>query len=367
MKKYNLFIAIAVAVVMVSLCHCHSARQGVTLNWDKPAFKQLSQYHFFENDIKNTQPIPDLIPYDLVNRSFEAGTYTERFFYMPKDSFLTYDAAEVLAFPVGSCLVKNIFLFKDERDTAKGRILLETQLLVHQTKGWEAYTYQWNEEQTDAFLVTEGSDKKILIIDAIGQSKEMTHSMVKTSLCKSCHSSNGQLAPIGPSVRNLNFKYQYKDGKSRNQLDKWASMGMLKKLACPAVAPLSAKWNDSTQGSLQDRAIAYLEINCGYCHADVGSAAHIGLNLSTLERNPQKLGIGKKVPFESKTNIALSEVLVPGATNQSILYYSMRLKHPIHSVEALSPHQQDQKGIELIRQWILSMDKKNPILFHDEP
>ena len=367
MKKYKVLTAIAISMVMISLCHCHSTRHGVTLNLNKPAFKQLSQYHLFEDDLKNTQPSIDLVPYDIVNRPFEAGTCTERFFYLPKDSYLTYDATSVLAFPVGSCVVKNIFLFKDERDTAKGRILLETQLLVHQTKGWEAYTYRWNEEQTEAFLVTEGSDRKILMINAANPSKTMTHSIVKSSLCKSCHSSKGELTLIGPSVRNLNLNYQYKDGKPRNQLDKWASMGILKKLACPAVAPLSVKWSDTTQGTIQDRAMAYLEINCGYCHSDHGIAASIGINLSTLERNPQKLGIGKKVAFESKTNIALSEVLVPGATNQSILFYSLRSKHPMLSVEALSPHQQDQEGIALIRQWILSMDKNNPIVFNDEP
>jgi uncharacterized repeat protein (TIGR03806 family) len=367
MKKYKVLTVIAISMAMISLCHCHSTRHGVTLNLNNPAFKQLSQYHFFVGELKNTSPSSELIPYDIVNRPFESGMYTERFFYMPKDSFLMYHATNVLEFPVGSCVVKNIFLFKDERDTAKGRILLESQLLVHQTKGWEAYTYRWNEEQTEAFLVTEGGAKKIMVIDGTSARKELTHSIVKSSLCKSCHSANGQLALIGPSVQNLNFDYRYQDGKSRNQLDKWASMGILKKLSCPAVAPLTVKWNDSLQGSLQDRAIAYLEINCGFCHSDHGVAASMGLNLTSVERNPQKLGIGKKMAFESKTNIALSEVLVPGATNQSILFYDLCSKHPVQSVEALSPHQQDQEGIALIRQWIMSMDKNDPIVFNDEP
>ena len=273
----------------------------------------------------------------------------------------------MLAFPIGACFVKNIFLYKDERDTAKGRMMLETQLLIHQTKGWEAYTYQWNEAQTDAFLVTDGVDKKVTIIDATNQSKAMTFSIVKTSLCQTCHSANGQLALIGPSVRNLNFNYMYQDGHTRNQLDKWASMGILKKLSCPAVAPLTVKWNDTMQGTLQDRAIAYLEINCGFCHSDNGMAASMGLYLSTLERDPEKLGIGKRIPYESKTNIAMSEVLVPRASNQSILFNTIRLKHPPQMSEALSPHQQDKKGIQLIRDWIMSMDTKNPIVFHDEP
>jgi hypothetical protein len=155
MKKYKVLTVIAISMAMISLCHCHSTRHGVTLNLNNPAFKQLSQYHFFVGELKNTSPSSELIPYDIVNRPFESGMYTERFFYMPKDSFLMYHATNVLEFPVGSCVVKNIFLFKDERDTAKGRILLESQLLVHQTKGWEAYTYRWNEEQTEAFLVTE--------------------------------------------------------------------------------------------------------------------------------------------------------------------------------------------------------------------
>jgi uncharacterized repeat protein (TIGR03806 family) len=367
MKKYGRLQLIFLIALLMSLCNCHSSHRGVTINMQQPAFEQLSQYHFFEGKLKNTSPSSQLIPYDIVNRPYEAGMYTERFFYIPKDSFLTYHATNVLEFPVGSCVLKNIFLFKDERDTAKGRILLETQLLVHQTNGWEASCYQWNDAQTDAFLVTEGSITKIKIIDANNAKKELSHAIVKTSLCKSCHSWNGQLALIGPSVQNLNVDYRYQDGKSRNQLDKWASMGILKKLSCPAVAPLTVNWNDTLHVSLQDRAIAYLEINCGFCHSDHGMAASMGLNLTSVERAPQKLGIGKKMALESKTNIAMSEVLVPGATNQSILFYELCSKHPMDLVEALSPHQQDQKGIALIREWIMSMDTKKPLVFQEAP
>ena len=58
--------------------------------------------------------------------------------------------------------------------------------------------------------------------------------------------------------------------------------------------PKLAQWNKEASGSLNDRARAYLDINCAHCHNDEGPAKNSGLNLTIHESDPYRLGVNKK-------------------------------------------------------------------------
>jgi uncharacterized repeat protein (TIGR03806 family) len=362
----RLLIFLWFVALIFSLSRCDSVFKEDKVIIDSVAFQKLSDYHFFIGDIRLLKPSKELVPYALITPLFTDYAHKARFLYMPKDKSVDYNDKDVLDFPIGSCLIKNFYYQNDERDSLKGRRIIETRLLIHRTDGWEALPYIWNDEQTEAFLKLGGGDKKVSWIDMHGQSMSVNYSIPNKNQCKGCHWNNGELTPIGPKIRNLNFKLNYPDGSYRNQLDKWASLGILKKLSCPATSPLSAKWDDSTTGSIQDRAIAYLENNCGHCHRNEGPAATSGLILTTLERNPTKLGIFKTPIAAGIGSVGALYDIVPGQPDSSILYLRMNSIHPGIMMPELGRHLIHVEGVALIRAWILSMNPEAPLVFHDE-
>ncbi len=363
---YRISLFIAVFFVAISLSKCDIATNNIDVDITKPAFEKLSSYHFFVGKMNLLIPTKDLIPYEIISPLFTDYAHKLRFVYVPKGKVVPYNDNDVLAFPIGSCLVKNFYYQNDERDSTKGRKIVETRILIHKKEGWDALAYIWNDEQTEAFLKIGGGDKFVKWIDQEGKNRSVNYSIPNKNQCKGCHWNREEMTPIGPKVRNLNFDYLYPDGHKRNQLDKWATLGILKKLSCPATSPMSAKWDDSSTGTIQDRALAYLDNNCGHCHREEGPAATSGLILTTLERNPTKLGIFKTPIAAGIGSVGALYDIVPGKPDSSILYLRMNSIHPGIMMPELGRHLIHQEGVELIRNWILSMDKNQPLVFHDE-
>ena len=111
----------------------------------------LSEFEFF---IDQTQQLPadNVHPYELVTTLFSDYSYKSRFVYVPDGKKGIYQEDWVFDFPVGSALIKTFYYPIDERNIELGSKLLETRVLLHKETGWEAVSYAWNEEQTEAFL-----------------------------------------------------------------------------------------------------------------------------------------------------------------------------------------------------------------------
>src|SRR5690606_19051064 len=156
-------------------------------------------------------------------------------------------------------------------------------------KGWEAYTYIWNEEQTEAFFEVTGGIKSVSWIDEEGKQVHLAYSIPNKNQCKSCHDVSQKLMPVGPKARNLNKDFNYAEGEE-NQLVRWAKVGYLQNLPQPENIPISVSYHDAESGSLEARTRAMLDINCGHCHNPKGSASQSGMFLNLDEENLSALG-----------------------------------------------------------------------------
>ncbi|MCP2937417.1 hypothetical protein NK983_32460, partial [Salmonella enterica subsp. enterica serovar Typhimurium] len=56
-------------------------------------------------------------------------------------------------FPDGSIIVKTFYYYNNKKDTARGKRIMETRLLIKHVGKWNAATYIWNQDQTDAKLI----------------------------------------------------------------------------------------------------------------------------------------------------------------------------------------------------------------------
>jgi uncharacterized repeat protein (TIGR03806 family) len=353
-KSILLIILPVVFIAYMVSCNLKNATK-VVLDISAKPYEKLSEYHFFSGDMKELMPNARVIPYDLITPLFSDYAHKARFMYVPEGKSTDYDTTQVLQLPVGACLIKNFYYPDDFRNKNGKRKIIETRLLVHREAAWEALDYVWNDEQTDAVLENAGDVKKVSWIHYDGVKREIDYVIPNKNQCKGCHWNNGiAITPIGPKVRNLNHDYAYAEG-TENQLTHLSKAGFIKNVPSPDKAPRIADWTDSVHFSVNDRARAYLEVNCGHCHNPKGPAYTSGLHLNIDNYNLENLGFCKAPVAAGKgTGNRLFDI-IPGSPDKSILVYRMASAEPGIRMPELGRSLVHQEGLELITRWIAEM------------
>ncbi|MEQ9443262.1 MAG: SO2930 family diheme c-type cytochrome [Cyclobacteriaceae bacterium] len=314
----------------------------------------LSEYGFFQGDMAEQQPIAGVLPYDLNTPLFSDYAQKLRFVQLPEGQAATYRERDVLDLPVGSVLIKTFYYPQDFRQPEQGRVLLETRLLLHEEDGWYALPYIWNEEQTEAQLEVAGGTKDIAWKDLAGQPQQLAYSIPNMNQCKGCHVKNQQIKPIGPTARQLNRNHPYADGE-QNQLVKWESLGYLNSRPPDDELPRLAVWDDPASGTLNERARAYLDINCAHCHSAEAPANTSGLLLDYYQTDSTALGIAKPPVAAGRGTGGNAHDIVPGHPKASIMWYRITSTDPGVRMPELGRQLVHEEGVALIEEWIESL------------
>lgn len=308
----------------------------------------LSEWNLFHLPLKELQPKEGVISYSLNTPLFSDYARKARFVKVPQGESAGYSDAEVMDFPKGSILVKHFFY--DEEVILKSRRIIETRLLVLEGAEWKALTYVWNDEQTEAYLEIAGKSVPVEWKDDNGVVRNVAYSVPNQVQCKSCHELNGQMSPIGPTARQLNRK----EG-GINQLQKWESLGILTSLPPVDKWPVVPIWDDPNTGTLDQRARAWLEINCAHCHRAEGPAKNTGLYLRYDESDDYRLGINKPPVAAGRGSGGLKYGIVKGKPNESILFHRIHSLDPGVMMPEVGRKLRHEEGLDLIRTWIRSM------------
>lgn len=343
--------AILLFLLAFSVTHCAKTNNAVQVDPDNFPFEKLSDYHLFTGDLSAFQPNEGVLPYDLNSPLFTDYAEKARFVWMPEGVAAGYDEKNALNFPVGTVLIKHFYYEKAGQKDIK-----ETRLLMNTSEGWNAATYQWNEAQTDAELNIIGAEEAMTYAHSTRGNLEFTYVIPDKNQCKNCHQKGGSFVPIGPTARGLNKDFAYAGG-TMNQLEKWEAMGYLKGKPDTKDIHKMAVWNDPASGSLHDRAMAYLEINCAHCHNPQGSANTSGLNFTIYEDRPFNLGICKAPVSAGKGAGDNDYDIVPGHPEKSITIYRMTSLDPGAMMPELGRSLVHTEGVELITEWIAVMDE----------
>ena len=314
--------------------------------------KLLSDYNFFK-EIETQIPNENVIPYHLASPLFSDYTYKFRFVSMPNGEFAQYNYNEVFNFPVGTKIIKTFAYPVDDRDLSLGFQLLETRLLIKDQNGWYPLSYIWKENQDDAELKYIGKTINAKWIDKNGVEQVNRYRVPNINQCGSCHNLNKVIMPIGPKGRNLDVDFFYQHGKE-NQIDYWDKINILKNIPSDRKNP-SAIWNLESE-TIENRARAYLDINCAHCHREGGSAGNSGFYLSHEETNNTSLGIMKKPVAAGRGSGGLKYVIKPGISEESILLYRMASTDPGVMMPELSRNMEHKEAIPLIKEWIDSIN-----------
>lgn len=328
------------------------------LKFDQKSFERkekLSEYGFFKNRLADLIPSDEVVPFDINTPLFSNYAEKLRFIKVPSGKKIIYNDSTWFDMPVGTILIKNFYFPVDFRHREKGRAILETRLLVNEEKGWVAYPYIWNEEQTDAFYDVAGEKKTVSYINKEGKSITADYLIPNKNQCKGCHLENKKLVPVGVAARHLNKDFAYTEQVKQNQLQHWQSLGLLSGLPDDIKnVPANAIWNDEKE-SLDKKARSYLDINCGSCHNPKGPANTSGFFLDMRETNPTALGVFKTPVAAGRGSGGFKYDIVPGKPDQSILLFRMKTNDPGMAMPELGREQLHKEGIELVWNWIKNM------------
>ena len=366
------FLTALLALGLLAASGCGRERPPVAFHADgRP--QRLSEWHLLFAGGGRLALNAGVEPYDLATPLFTDYAHKLRTIWMPKGAAARYDADASFDFPVGTIISKTFYYPRTAanapsevarsadaaHDFADGELdlrrvrLIETRLLVRRQDGWIALPYVWNEAQSDALLARTGDVIPLALVDGDGAHEAFNYVVPDESQCKSCHARDWvtrEITPIGPKARHLNRDYAYRAG-TENQLAHFARVGYLRGAPAAAQAPRNVDWRDAS-ASLDARARAYLDINCGHCHNPKGAANTTALTLDVSAGADRHLGLCKPpVAAGRGTGDRLFDI-VPGRPDESILLYRMTSAEPGVMMPELGRSTVHREGVALIRAWI---------------
>ncbi len=291
--------------------------------------------------------------------------------------------------PEGTVLLKTLSI-----PTSSGLLRAETQMLTLQNGDWAAYVYKWNEEGTDALLVDDAGENVVLKYG----DKEIPWRHASRAECMFCHSRAAGFA-LGMDTLQINREHSHSDPTlPKNQLAAWDKIGLFSDNWAKSVRteleekfiaeatdeekldsqqlfggsrayshPLSDRLAVTPQSKsyakqvdpydlsqpLEERAWSYLHTNCANCHTGAGGGnAAINLAINVVKEKREVFDV---VPKHLHFDLPDAKIIAPGKPSSSVLLHRMELTGP-GKMPIIGRNTVDQKGIQLIREWVLSME-----------
>jgi len=246
-------------------------------------------------------------------------------------------------FPVGSVLIKN-FMFDAK--------LVETRLLMHVNgDNWVGYSYQWNEQQTDAKIIS--PDRSSVMFNT--GTRSVPWSYPSQQDCITCHTKAGGSA-LGPETAQMN-----RTVAGENQIDHFTALGLFdnpptKPYKTPLVTPYPGQLGSPpASATLEEKARSYLHANCAYCHRPGGTFALFDLRYDTALKDTKVCNaVINKPPIPSAPDKTLD--LSPGHHADSTIWLRMKELDPTAGrMPQIGTAIADSEGMSLVGAWIDSL------------
>ncbi len=332
----------------------------------KPIPEMLSETGLFQS-ISEHEVAAGFLPYEINLPVYWDGAEAERFAAIPltetkiliqavppavkgkneEVGARTMAGVDRWKLPTGSVLIQTLSLSGKR---------VETQVSLKDGGEWRFLTYRWNEDQSDAELVPEEGAEVELALD--GNQKQIWRFPGRAE-CAACHTQRGMYA-LGLTFGQLNRDFDYGElgGGNMNQLEAMRELmwfpnkGRVPDPATLEVLPAPA--DESV--SLEDRARAYLHVNCAHCHRETGLGGRAAFQLLNWLPNDRTDVIDGR-PLVGLPGIPLAEarLVAPGDPDRSEIYRRIATSEPGKMPLLGNHHTVDKDGAELVRRWIESL------------
>jgi putative heme-binding domain-containing protein len=334
--------------------------------YDPKAFPtKLSATGLFSS-VKGHKLADGVYPFDVNVSAWADGATSERFVALPnKEAVKWHDERQKigyvewlpfsLVFPKDSVLGRTLTLELEPGKTKR----IETQLLHYDGAFWQAYTFAWNDDQTDAELVpADGIEKYFTVADkrVPGGKREQTWSFASRTQCLTCHT------PWAEVTLAFNLDQLNKPVGGKNQLATMCELGMIERLD-KAKMPKEAFTDANTsklpkhtdphneKENLNDRARSYLHVNCSHCHRN-GGGGSVPFELTKGSDLKQVLDVK---PTRGDFGITDARIIKKGHPEQSTLLYRMA-KFGKDRMPHIGAEVPDVSSITFLFAWVRSLD-----------
>jgi uncharacterized repeat protein (TIGR03806 family) len=325
-----------------------TSNSQVIFNLNDVPYPTLSEYHFFEGNLKDLNPTSGVLPYDLNSPLFSDYAHKKRFVWMPFNVAANYiNDYTPLDFPIGTVLIKN-FYYDNILPNNTTRII-ETRLMFKKEDGWNFAKYVWNDEQTEAIFTNQGSFVNLSWLES-GQTKTTNYRIPSQAECFTCHNKFGTPLPIGPKPQNLNKNYTY-NTETTNQLNKWVAIGYLENNLPPSIVS-TVNWEDESL-PLNLRVRSYLDINCAHCHSEESYCEYRPMRFAFNE-NDDDTNIGICVTPDTQVD-PYTKIIVPNNIGLSLLHFRISTTQEQYRMPLLGRSIKHDEGVRLIEEWINSL------------
>lgn len=317
--------------------------------------RRLSETGLFA-DTAAQRPAPGVVPYEINAPRFLDHATSERWVAFPGAGKITIAAQPLGVMPAGrwvypdGAVLAKTYSLELERGNPATRRRVETQLLHYDARSqqWGAYSYRWNDAQTDAALVpARGDEATFAIKDAAapGRTLRQTWRFNSRAECLRCHNLTTNYTP-GFNALQLDRPTAASPGR---QLDTFHALGLGR--PDPRMADPHGEL-----GSLETRARSYLHANCSACHRpNGGGSALLWLNLDATLRDAN---LQDAKPVQGDLGLPDARVIARGDPARSVLLYRMASEGRAH-MPYLGSKLTDERGLLLVRDWIAGMNADN--------
>lgn len=283
-----------------------------------------------------------LIPYEINVPFWSDDAIKDRWMALPDGSGITIEQNNDWTFPNNSVLVKN-FSINNKR--------IETRLLVRHADGnWGGYSYEWNDNETDASLVLNGKTT----------TKEgQTYIFPSSTQCMLCHTTVAGIA-LGPETNQLNRDTTYPStGLTANQLATLDHIGLFTNNLTDIPENLPRLKNPlDTSATIDERARAYLYTNCAQCHRQGGPTnVNLDFDIHTLDSD---MNICNAAPTHQIGDA--NYIMSPGNASDSTMYLRMNCRNGDagcntgDQMPPLGSAYVDTSGASILSTWINSIN-----------
>lgn len=358
-KKYTIIVTILLTFFLFQSCakdDDYIAISPVIVDLTKVPFDKLSDYKFFEGEMKNQIPSKDVLPYQPASSLFSDYAHKKRFVWMPKGTKATFDGnGKILVLPTGAALIKT-FYYENVLPSNTTRII-ETRIMIKKEDGWLFAEYVWNDAQTEATLKMDGGFANIQWVDNGVTKSVPSYRIPSETQCLICHKASEKAIPIGIKPQNLNFDYTYASG-SKNQLRKWIEQGYLEN-NMPTAINSTVDYTDTSK-PLELRVRSYLDINCASCHQNNSHCDYRPMRFA-FDETTSLSNMGVCVSTQDMANFpgTLSRIVSPGNFTKSMLYYRLNTENESYRMPLLGRSVIHDEGTALLKEWINTLQPCN--------
>ncbi|NNC88063.1 MAG: hypothetical protein HKN82_06325, partial [Akkermansiaceae bacterium] len=331
-------------------------------------------------DLATLEPRDGMISYDIIAPLWSDRARKQRFMAVPNDlgvdgeydlpgEKIIFSETDPWVFPQGSVFVKHFSLPLDEGDPDNPAKLhnLETRFFVHGEDGeYYAFSYRWNDNQTDADLIPPGDTtslrKDLTVTRSDGSTYVQSWDYPTRTQCFECHQPVSGFV-LGLRARQLNALWDYSSvsasssnalgASPANQLATLDQLGVLDRdISVSEITNYltSAHISDET-ATLEHRVMSYLDSNCASCHQPSGEAGRADFDALLTTPLLDKRLIGFTPQAES---LGLIDPLIvkPGDPQNSLLYHRDASVDPAIMMPSLAKALEHEEYLEVLARWI---------------